>query len=92
MASVTIYGTLASAPCRNLLSVCEVLGIEYEFKLVDLQKGENKSAEFLKLNPHHNIPVLVDGDFVTIESRAAAAYLVTKYGGDKKDQVIVPLK
>ena len=30
---------------------------------------------------------MVDGDFVTNESRAAAAYLVNKYGGDKKQEL-----
>ena len=34
----------------------------------------------LQLNPHHNIPVLVDGDFVLNESRACATYLVNAYG------------
>ncbi len=39
------------------------------------------------MNPQHNIPTLVDGDFVTNESRAAAAYLVNKYGGEKKNEL-----
>ena len=30
---------------------------------------------------------MVDGDFVTNESRAAAAYLVNKHGGEKKNQI-----
>lgn len=30
---------------------------------------------------------MVDGDFVNNESRAAAAYLIRKYGGDKKDKL-----
>ncbi len=34
------------------------------------------------MNPQHNIPTLKDGDFVMNESRAAAAYLVAKYGKD----------
>jgi glutathione S-transferase len=40
-----------------------------------------------QLNPQHNIPTLLDGDFATNESRAAAAYLVNKYGGDKKNEL-----
>jgi len=87
MPNITIYGVSASAPCRNLTMVCEVLGLNYDFKVVDLQKGENKSPDYLKLNPHHNVPTLVDGDFVTNESRPAAAYLISKHGGDKKAQV-----
>ena len=39
------------------------------------------------MNPQHNIPTVVDGDFVTNESRAAAAYLVNKHGGEKKNQI-----
>ena len=33
-----------------------------------------------QLNPQHAIPVLVDGDFIISESRAAATYLVNTYG------------
>ena len=36
------------------------------------------------MNPQHNIPTLKDGDFCMNESRAAAAYLVNKYGKDDK--------
>jgi glutathione S-transferase len=87
MAPIVIYGMPASAPCRILTMTCEVLGLDYEFKIVNLQAGENKTPEYLKMNPHHTVPTLVDGDFITNESRAAAAYLVNKYGGDKKNDV-----
>ncbi len=87
MAPIVIYGMPLSAPCRILVMTCEVLGLEYEFKTCNLMTGENKTPEYLKLNPHHNIPTLVDGDFVTNESRAAAAYLVSKYGGDRKNEL-----
>lgn len=36
------------------------MGIEHETIVVDLHKGENKSPEFLKLNPSGRIPVIVD--------------------------------
>ena len=41
----------------------ECLGVEYNFKLTDLMKGEHMTPEFLKMNPEHNIPTVVDGEF-----------------------------
>ena len=72
----------ASAPCRMVEMTAEVLGLEYEFKIVDLQAGDNMKPEYLALNPQHNIPCVKDGDFVGNESRAVAAYLASKYGKD----------
>jgi hypothetical protein len=43
----------------------------------------------LQLNPQHNIPVIVDGDFVMNESRAMAAYLVNAYG--KNNDKLYPI-
>ncbi|KAK4848951.1 hypothetical protein QYF36_019125 [Acer negundo] len=42
----------------------------YEYKAVDLIKGEQFSPEFEKLNPLHYVPVLVDGDVVVSDSYA----------------------
>jgi glutathione S-transferase len=49
---------------------------------VDLRKGEQKSSEFLKLNPFGVVPVLVDGDVVLRESTAILTYLARTYGPD----------
>ena len=62
----------------------ECLGLEYNMIECDLFKGENKTEEYLKLNIQHSIPTIVDGKTVLNESRAAAAYLVNKYGKDDK--------
>ena len=77
-----IYGMQLSAPCRIVEMTAEVLGLEYEFKVVDLFSGENTKPEFLALNPQHNIPCVKDGEFVGNESRAVAAYLASKYAKD----------
>lgn len=52
------------------------LSLEFEIKFINLLKGEHLSPEFVKLNPLHQVPVLVDGNFVLTESRAIMAYLV----------------
>lgn len=71
-----LYYTLGSPPSRAALMMIRILGLEVDVKKVDLLKGEQKTPEFLKLNPMHQLPVLVDGDFVVTESRAILAYLV----------------
>eukprot|EP00088_Acartia_fossae_P047816 TRINITY_DN5195_c0_g1_i1.p1 TRINITY_DN5195_c0_g1~~TRINITY_DN5195_c0_g1_i1.p1 ORF type:complete len:222 (+),score=77.57 TRINITY_DN5195_c0_g1_i1:52-717(+) len=82
--SIDIYGMQLSAPVRIVQMTAECLGLKYNFKLVDLMKGEHKTPEFLKLNPLHTIPTVVDGDLNLTESRAIATYLASKYGKDDK--------
>ncbi|XP_013101454.1 glutathione S-transferase 1-1 [Stomoxys calcitrans] len=76
------YYQPGSTPCRAVLMTAAALGIELNKKLLDVQGGENKTPEFLKLNPQHTIPTLVDGDFSIWESRAIMTYLVEQYGKD----------
>lgn len=52
------------------------LNIDVAVKVVDLLAKEQFDEEFVKLNPSHQVPVLVDGDFVLTESRAIMAYIV----------------
>ncbi|RDX94883.1 hypothetical protein CR513_22672, partial [Mucuna pruriens] len=54
-------------------------GIKYEYKAVDLLRGEQSDPEFLKLNPVGFVPVLVDGDVVIADSFAIIMYLEDKY-------------
>ena len=64
MAPIEIYGMQGSAPCRILEMTAECLGLEYEFKVVDLAKGDNRKPEYLAMNPMHTIPTLKDGVFI----------------------------
>jgi len=82
MAPVIINGMQLSAPCRVVQMACEVAGIDYEFRQVDLFKGEHMTPQYLAKNPQHNIPYVEDGNFGMNESRAAAAYLVQRYAKD----------
>ncbi|XP_058085836.1 glutathione S-transferase 2-like isoform X1 [Magnolia sinica] len=54
-------------------------GLSYEYKAVDLSKGEQFSPEFERLNPICFVPVLVDGDLVVSDSFAILLYLDEKY-------------
>ncbi|KAM4126251.1 hypothetical protein ACB094_01G373700 [Castanea mollissima] len=54
-------------------------GLKYEYKSVNLLKGEQLNPEFIKLNPSGNVPVLVDGDTVVADSLAILMYLEDRY-------------
>lgn len=45
-------------------------------KVINVASGENKSEEYLNINPQGTVPTLVDDDFVMTESRAIMGYLV----------------
>lgn len=49
---------------------------------MDLVKKEQLSEEFVKINPLHQIPCLVDGDLTISDSRAIACYLANLKAGN----------
>lgn len=77
--SLTFYHAIGSPPSRATLMLIRKLELNVEVKLVNLAAGEQNDPEYLKLNPLHQVPVLIDGDFVLTESRAIQAYLVNKF-------------
>jgi glutathione S-transferase len=58
----------------------EELGVPYEFVMLDMQAGEHRQPEYLKINPIGKVPAIVDGDFQLWESGAILLYLSDKYG------------
>ncbi|XP_049277306.1 glutathione S-transferase 1-1-like [Anopheles funestus] len=74
------YHTTLSAPCQSVRLIAKALGLHLNLKEIDLQKGEHLKPEFVKINPQHVVPTLVDNDFVLWESRAISTYLCEKYG------------
>jgi glutathione S-transferase len=54
-------------------------GIAYEEVVVDLPGGALRGAEFRRLNPFGQVPVLEDGDLVISESIAILEYLEERH-------------
>jgi len=61
----------------------EEIGAPYEIVSLDLQKGEHKKPDYMKIHPHGAVPALVDGDLALFESAAICMYLADKFP-DKK--------
>jgi GST-like protein len=77
---------LYTAPTPNgykISIMLEEIGLDYEVHAIDLARQEQKSPEFLAMNPNGRIPVIVDhdnDDFVIFESGAILVYLAEKTG------------
>ena len=78
---IKLYGNVNTKSFNTLklrFALAEI-GADYEFSPVDLPKGEARTADFLRINPHGKVPVLVDGDFALPESDAILWYLGETY-------------
>ena len=73
-----LYGAGPLRSLRALWALQEV-DAQFEFVSVDMKGGENRSPEFLRLNPAGKIPVLVDGNLILTESAAIVMYVAEKY-------------
>lgn len=94
--NMKFYHCDSSPPCRAVLMTIRNLDLDVEIHIVDLIKGDQMKPEFLKVNPQHQVPVLVDGELTLTESRAIQAYLVNAkkpgnslYPSDAKSRAIV---
>jgi glutathione S-transferase len=74
---VKLYGS-TNRKSFNTLKIRAALaeaGVAYDFVPIDVDKDENKTPEFLALNPHGKVPTLLDGDFSLPESNAILWYV-----------------
>jgi len=76
---LVLYSNWQSSCSWRVRFALNLKGLPYEYKAVDLAKGEHLTPEFEKLNPRHFVPVLVDGDCVVSDSYAILMYLEEKY-------------
>lgn len=75
---ITLYHSPAS---RAFIAywMLEEIGVPFGVKTVDIGKGEQKSPEYLRLNPAGKVPTLTDGKVVVSENPAIAIYLADRY-------------
>ncbi|XP_034116394.2 glutathione S-transferase 1-1-like [Drosophila albomicans] len=77
-----LYYAPYSSSTGAILLVGKVVGVEFNKITVNTQEKEQLKPEFVKLNPQHTIPTIVDNGFSLWESRAILTYLIEKYAKD----------
>jgi glutathione S-transferase len=73
-----LYGFPPSPNTWKVRAVAAHIGLPLELALVDLSKGQQRTPEYLALNPTGRTPTLVDGDLVLWESTAIMHYLASQ--------------
>jgi glutathione S-transferase len=53
--------------------------LSYELRMLSFAEGDTRKPEYLKLNPRHKVPVIVDDGFVLYESAAILEYLDERF-------------
>jgi glutathione S-transferase len=76
---IRLYDFVPSPNCQRVKIALHEKDLPYETISVDIQKGEQKKPEFLKLNPYGKVPVIVDGQAVLWESCIINEYLDERY-------------
>ncbi|HDS0951154.1 TPA: glutathione S-transferase family protein [Stenotrophomonas maltophilia] len=74
----TLYGSVSTASLVVHWLLIE-LGIEHELVLLDFDRREHKSAQYLALNPAGVVPTLMIDGHVLTEAAAIALYLADRH-------------
>lgn len=76
---IAIHGMDGSPNVSPALMLLLENDIPYDFVLCNLMTGQNRTPEYLKMNPCHTIPSMSDGDFHLFELVAIMQYIANKY-------------
>ncbi|XP_014284597.1 glutathione S-transferase 1-1 [Halyomorpha halys] len=77
-----LYYNPLSRPSLSVILLSRALELNPELKEIDILGKEQYTEEYMKINPQHTVPFLVDDDLSLSESGAIMIYLVEAYGKD----------
>ncbi|MGZ5050046.1 MAG: glutathione S-transferase family protein [Methylobacter sp.] len=79
---ITLYDIPLSGNCHKVRLMLSMLALPYQTRPVDLFGGEQRSADYLQVNPFGQVPVLDDDGLIVRDSQAILVYLAKRYGGE----------
>jgi glutathione S-transferase len=76
----TLYGSPHSLPTYKVALILRLSGEPFSFRYVSFQKGVQKTPEFQALSRWGQVPVLVDGGRVLLQSAAIVEHVAEELG------------
>lgn len=76
----TLYGSPHSLPTYKVALMLRLSGEPFSFRYVSFQKGMHRTPEFLSLSRWGQVPVLLDGERVHLQSAAIVEHLAVTLG------------
>ena len=73
--AVIIYGRKSSANVQKVIWICTEVGLSFETRDIGGKYGENKSDNFLNINPNGRVPVMDYNNFIIYESNAIIKFI-----------------
>ncbi|KAL9649604.1 hypothetical protein ABK040_003281 [Willaertia magna] len=94
MNKLILYGNAISQPSRAIQWFLLIHNIPFDFKIIRVEKGDQFTTPFQKINPFKKIPVLQDGENYYFESQAILIYLFHKYilQNNKQNKIIIGIQ
>lgn len=77
-----LYGLPLSTPVNRVRFTAHLIGIPFEFIIVNLPGGEHLQPDYLAINEMGKIPAIDDDGFRLSESTAICRYLCRKHASD----------
>ena len=80
MKRFTLYGSPHSLPTYKVALMLRLCAAPFSFRYVSFQKGMHKTREFLALSRWGQVPVLLEGERVYLQSAAIVEHLADALG------------
>jgi glutathione S-transferase len=80
---MTLYEFALSGNSHKIRLMLSLLGLDYRSVIVNGSEWQQKSVDFLSMNPFGQVPVLTADDVIVRDSQAILVYLARKYGNEQ---------
>jgi glutathione S-transferase len=80
---IRLYRTPKSGHAHRVQLFLSLLALPCELIDVDMKSGQNRTPEYLAMNPFGQVPVIEDNGVVLYDSNAILVYLARTYGNER---------